>query len=71
MVNLESYGYKDISDVIKDIVVEENVHIGQLQKALETISPNVNSIEDGSKEAEGQLTDTTEANELNDYEEDK
>lgn len=70
VTNLEEYGYKDISDVIKDIVIEENIHIGQLQKALETISPNVSSIEDGVKEAEGQLTDTTEANTLNSYEKD-
>lgn len=71
VVNLEEYGYKDIADVIRDIVVEENVHIGQLQKALETLSPNVSSIEDGSKEAESQLINKVESDELNQYEESK
>ena len=50
---------------------EENIHVGQLQKALESISPNVGSIEDGTKEAEAQLTDKEEAQELQNYEENK
>lgn len=71
LVNAESYGYSDIADVLRDITNEENVHVGQLQKALETISPNVSSIEDGSKEAEAQLIDKEEAQELQNYEENK
>lgn len=39
-------------DVIQDIVSEENVHVGQLQKALETISSNTNDIAKGEQEAE-------------------
>lgn len=46
----------DIINVIKDIVNEENIHVGQLQKALQQISPNVTSISRGEKEAAEQLT---------------
>lgn len=69
LVNAESYGYSDIADVIRDITNEENIHVGQLQKALESISPNVSFIEDGTKEAEAQLTDKEEAQQLQNYEE--
>lgn len=68
MVNLEAYGYSDMANIIRDINNEENTHIGQLQTALETISPNANSIESGSQEAEAQLANTTAADELAIYE---
>lgn len=44
-----------ILNIIKDIVGEEHVHVGQLQKALETVSPNVGNIQEGEKEAVEQL----------------
>ena len=44
-----------ILNIIKDIVGEEHVHIGQLQKALETVSPNAVNIQEGEKEAAEQL----------------
>lgn len=44
-----------ILNIIKDIVGEEHVHIGQLQKALETVSPNAVNIQEGEKEATEQL----------------
>ncbi len=59
IVNAESYGYSDIANVIRDIIAEENIHIGQLQTALETISPNISSIEKGVEEAEQQLNEPT------------
>lgn len=46
---------EDIIAVFKDIVDEENIHVGQLQKALETVSPNAESISKGEKEGEEQL----------------
>lgn len=46
-----------IVKVIEDIVNEENLHVGQLQKALELVSPNAESIKTGDEEAEKQLTD--------------
>lgn len=42
-------------DVLKDIVAEENVHIGQLQKALELVAPNATEIQHGVEEGEEQL----------------
>lgn len=48
-------GREDIISILQDIVNEENVHVGQLQKALELYSPNADSIEHGSQEAEEQM----------------
>ena len=48
-------GYDSMVDVISDIVAEENTHIGQLQKCLQMISPNVDKIDDGETEASEQL----------------
>lgn len=45
----------DILNVVKDIVNEEHVHIGQLQQALKTVSPNAVSITDGEQEGSKQL----------------
>lgn len=45
----------EIINVFKDIANEENIHIGQLQKALEMVSPNVSSIGDGEQEGAEQL----------------
>ena len=46
---------ENIINIFKDIVNEEHVHVGQLQKALESVSPNVQSIQDGEKEGSEQL----------------
>ena len=46
---------EDIISILQDIVNEENVHVGQLQKALELYSPNADNIEHGSQEAEEQM----------------
>ena len=43
-------------NVIKDIVAEENKHVGQLQELLKRISPNANQIAVGEKEARHQLS---------------
>lgn len=48
-------GYEDMLPVIADIVAEENVHIGQLQKLLQQISPDALKIAQGESEAEGQI----------------
>ena len=46
---MRAQGYDDMVDVISDIVAEENTHVGQLQKLLGMISPNVENIEKGEK----------------------
>lgn len=58
IVNATSFGYPDMIETLQDIVNEENVHVGQLQGLLETISPNTSSINDGKEEAQEQITDT-------------
>jgi hypothetical protein len=57
IATLVDIGKTDGIDVLKDIVNEENVHVGQLQKVLETVAPNVTSIGEGEAEAEEQLED--------------
>lgn len=46
---------EDILNVFKDIVAEEHTHIGQLQKALEEVSPNASAIQQGETEGEEQI----------------
>lgn len=57
-------GYEDIVKVITDIVAEENTHVGQLQKALETVSPNASQIAIGAVEAEEQIAEVKPAVEV-------
>jgi len=48
--------YDAIIKILQDITNEENIHVGQLQKALEILSPNTASIKDGEKEADEQIS---------------
>ena len=48
----------DMIPVIEDILSEENKHVGQLQKILETISGNVADISEGEQEASEQIWDS-------------
>lgn len=52
---LTQYNQPDLISTIKDIVAEEMTHVGQLEKCLETISPNVSEIESGKEEAEQEI----------------
>lgn len=62
-ITARSEGFEDIAMMIDEINTEENKHIGQLQEALKTISPNANAIEDGKAEGEEQLSNPS-VNEL-------
>ena len=53
-------GFEDMVPVIQDIVNEENTHVGQLQKLLQTISPNTEEISKGEMEAEEQMSNPIE-----------
>ena len=44
--------------ILTDIVNEENIHVGQLQKLLELYSPNAESINSGVEEADKQIIET-------------
>ena len=49
-----------IEAVIKDILVEENKHVGQLQELLKAVSPNAENIEAGVDEAKEQVEEASE-----------
>ena len=50
-------GFESEVNVLRDIVAEENIHIGQLQKLLEKFSPNAKNIAVGEEEAATQLVE--------------
>lgn len=52
--------FPEVIAVLKDIVDEEMLHIGQLQRALELVSPNAKNIQAGAKEAEEQIVGEAE-----------
>lgn len=45
-------GNEELIKVLEDIAAEEMVHVGELEKAMETVSPSAKQIEDGKDEAE-------------------
>lgn len=48
-----------IINILKDIASEEYIHVGQLEKAIESINPvAATSIPDGKKEADEELTES-------------
>ena len=55
-INARAEGFDDVATIIDDINTEENIHVGQLQQALTTISPNANVINQGQQEARDQLS---------------
>ena len=55
MVNNNDGDYTEMLTVIDEIVNEENLHVGQLQELLKTVSPNAESINKGEEEAQEQL----------------
>lgn len=58
----EEHADEDILAIFTDIVNEEHVHVGQLQKALEKVAPDAAKIKEGEKEGEEQLeTDNSNA----------
>lgn len=59
IVNLQEEGYDDMVGVIENILVDENNHVGQLQKLIETLNPTTTEIEVGREEADETLGDYT------------
>lgn len=49
------YDYDGIKKILTDIVNEENVHVGQLQSAMQLLSPNTASIDKGTEEGDKQI----------------
>ena len=54
-------GFPEIANVIKHINEEENIHVGMLQYAMQTISEQAKTIADGAKEAEEIMNGNLEA----------
>lgn len=55
--------YKEMLEVVEDIAGEENIHVGQLERLLKIVSPNVDKIKEGEKETEEQIQDQAEESE--------
>lgn len=60
-----------IIDVLNDIIAEENVHVGQLQRALLLVSTHAQDIAKGTEEGKEQIADGEKEEESNDDEKDK
>lgn len=56
----QAEGYQDVVEVAKDILNEENIHVGQLQKLLELVQPEAKAIEQGMQEATEQVIEGTD-----------
>lgn len=54
---------EDLINIFTDIASEENIHVGQLQKALSLVNPQAELMKSGEKEAEEQIVSTTEEKE--------
>lgn len=52
-------GYDDLCRVLQEISDEELVHVGQLQKSLESINPAASKIKEGEDEASEQLGESS------------
>lgn len=48
---------EEAKNIISDIVKDEYIHIGQLEKLTQVYNPDVSNIADGHDEAEAQLED--------------
>ena len=62
--------HPEFISAIEDIANEENNHVGMLQKLLQQISPNVQTIEQGQLEAEKDLIDDSNDFEVPDFDAD-
>lgn len=60
-----------IIDVLNDITAEENVHVGQLQRALLLVSTHAQDIAKGTEEGKEQIADGEKEEESKEVEEDE
>lgn len=67
MATAEAEGNSDIIPMLKDIIAEEHMHVGQLQAAAKLFDQSANNIDKGEEEAIDQLEQgAVEETELND-----
>ena len=70
IISLSSMNREDAITIMKDIISEEYIHIGQLEKLLQNVIPISNDMEKGATEAEEQIEDASESTESeNEHEE--
>ena len=55
IVNFANQGKNDLTQVLKDILDEENIHVGQLETLLKSLDSSAENIEQGKQEAEEQI----------------
>ena len=56
ITTFKSIGNSDEAiSVLNDIVAEENIHVGQLQRLMELFDPNADKVSDGVEEASEQI----------------
>ena len=57
--SVEKEDTTQIINILQDILNEENIHVGQLQTALQKVAPSADEIEKGTTEAKEQIEDAT------------
>lgn len=58
IIQCQALGYDNFKEVFESLVSEETLHVGELQKLLDTIKPStISDIEDGQEEAADLLDD--------------
>lgn len=60
IISLSSMNREDAIAIMKDIISEEYIHIGQLEKLLQNVIPISNEMEKGATEAEEQIAEAPE-----------
>lgn len=55
IVNFANQDKNDLTQVLKDILDEENIHVGQLETLLKSLDSSAENIEQGKQEAEEQI----------------
>ena len=55
MLNCDAEGRADLKAAFEDIMKEEMIHIGELERIMKEVAPEVDEIQSGYAEAEGNL----------------
>ena len=61
IVNFANQDRNDLTQVLKDILDEENIHVGQLETLLKSLDSSAENIEQGKQEAEEQIDINSES----------
>ena len=67
IVTAQQEGLTDVVKILTDIQAEEQLHVGQLQRAMELFDPNARKVEQGVQEAEEQLSDDVDSEDIDGF----